>query len=186
MCAGRHSRLCALATGCFWDGMMCSMYHPRTINGVSVLVGCGAISEDDAYQRLRVLSYPGSDLVVLVCTGTDPSSLLAVEDVWLPEVKNHLTHTPCVLVALGTVSDEKAANGEGVSSAMLHAFARKFNLEYLESTAMLPAESTFDGSQGDLLPTVTGRLLELALDAHSRVSFERRSLLPECIKARLH
>lgn len=54
----------------------------------------------EEYDRLRPLSYPESD-VVLICFAVDSQSSLAnVQDKWYPEVRHFCPHTPVLLVGL--------------------------------------------------------------------------------------
>lgn len=57
----------------------------------------------DAYDRLRPLSYPETD-VMLVCFAIDsPDSFYNAFDKWIPEVKHFRPNTPFILV--GTKAD---------------------------------------------------------------------------------
>lgn len=50
------------------------------------------------YERLRPLSYPDSN-VVLMCYSIDsPDSLLNVSEQWYPEIKYYCATTPIILV----------------------------------------------------------------------------------------
>lgn len=52
----------------------------------------------DAYDRLRPLSYPDTD-VMLVCVSVDqPDSLLNALDKWIPEVRHFCPNIPIVIV----------------------------------------------------------------------------------------
>lgn len=52
------------------------------------------------YDRLRPLSYPGSD-VILICYSVDsPSSYDNVKERWVPEVEQFCPRVPVILVAL--------------------------------------------------------------------------------------
>lgn len=50
------------------------------------------------YDRLRPLSYPGSDVVLLIFATTSKLSFDAITDKWHPEISHYLPHTPFVLV----------------------------------------------------------------------------------------
>ena len=62
-------------------------------------------SGDEGYDRLRPLSYFGSDLVLLCFAMDEPGDLEAVSDRWMPEISFHLPSTPVILV--GTKCDLK-------------------------------------------------------------------------------
>lgn len=88
-------------------------------NGPTVELGLWDTAGQDDYERLRPLSYPGTD-VILVCFSIDmPSSLENVREKWVPEVQHYLPRVPFILV--GNKADlrdddytkrELARNGE--------------------------------------------------------------------------
>ncbi|CAL5984503.1 Rac/Rho-like_protein [Hexamita inflata] len=59
------------------------------------------------YDRLRTLSYPHSDLVIICFALNDESSQLSVLAKYLPEVKAYLPDTPIILVGTKTDLSEK-------------------------------------------------------------------------------
>ena len=50
------------------------------------------------YDRLRPLSYPSTDVVIVVFSVESPSSYKNVIAKWIPEVRHHMPNTPIVLV----------------------------------------------------------------------------------------
>ncbi|XP_059085941.1 ras-like GTP-binding protein Rho1 isoform X2 [Tigriopus californicus] len=66
----------------------------------------------ESYEKLRPLSYPGSD-VVLICYSIDrPESLANVETLWAPEIKRHCRDVPVVLVGNKTDLRESHTSAE--------------------------------------------------------------------------
>ena len=57
------------------------------------------------YDRLRPLSYPHTDVVVVVFSVVHPNSYYNVTKKWIPEVKFHMPKTPIVLV--GNKTDQR-------------------------------------------------------------------------------
>ncbi|CAH8448578.1 unnamed protein product [Heterobilharzia americana] len=51
------------------------------------------------YDRLRTVSYPDTDVVVLCFSVDSPDSLENVEEKWMPEIKTFLPGIPVILVA---------------------------------------------------------------------------------------
>jgi GTPase SAR1 family protein len=50
------------------------------------------------YDRLRPLSYPGTD-IALICFSVDNiSSLENIKNKWVPELTNYIPNTPMILV----------------------------------------------------------------------------------------
>ena len=51
------------------------------------------------YERLRPLSYPNTDVVIICFSVDNPDSFVNVTQTWVPEVKHFCTGTPILLVA---------------------------------------------------------------------------------------
>ena len=51
------------------------------------------------YDRLRPLSYPNTDCVILLCSVDEPESLYNVESKWAKEIGHYCRGVPVVLVA---------------------------------------------------------------------------------------
>lgn len=54
----------------------------------------------EEFDKLRPLSYPGSDIVLICFSLVDEQSLENTRDKWLPEVQDHLSGVPIFLVGL--------------------------------------------------------------------------------------
>ena len=54
----------------------------------------------EEYARLRPLSYPHTNVILVAFSVDNPDSLANVPDVWIPEIKQHLPTTPIILVGL--------------------------------------------------------------------------------------
>ncbi|XP_074644101.1 ras-like GTP-binding protein rhoA [Tubulanus polymorphus] len=50
------------------------------------------------YDRLRPLSYPDTDVILLCFAIDSPDSLVNVKENWLPEIKHFCPHVPYILV----------------------------------------------------------------------------------------
>eukprot|EP00727_Mastigamoeba_balamuthi_P013319 m51a1_g861 putative ras-like gtp-binding protein rho1 (310) ;mRNA; f:806323-807646 len=62
----------------------------------------------EEYDRLRPLSYPGTDVVLLCFSTISLSSYEAVTEKWAPEIKHYLPRVPSIVVGLKT--DLRATN----------------------------------------------------------------------------
>ncbi|KAK4472666.1 hypothetical protein MN116_003897 [Schistosoma mekongi] len=51
------------------------------------------------YDRLRPLSYPDTNIIVLCFSVDSPDSLENVQEKWMPEIRNFLPNVPVILVA---------------------------------------------------------------------------------------
>jgi len=52
------------------------------------------------YKKLRPLSYPQTDVFMICFSLVSPSSLENVQNVWVPELKQHCPNTPYILVGM--------------------------------------------------------------------------------------
>ncbi|XP_064649103.1 ras-like GTP-binding protein Rho1 [Lineus longissimus] len=52
----------------------------------------------EEYDRLRVLSYPYTDVILMCFSVDNPDSLDNIEEKWLPEIKHYCPKVPIVLV----------------------------------------------------------------------------------------
>ncbi|EPQ58532.1 hypothetical protein GLOTRDRAFT_57589 [Gloeophyllum trabeum ATCC 11539] len=97
----------------------------------------------EEYDRLRPLSYPESDVILIVFSIDFPVSLANVQDKWYPEVAHFCEGTPLILV--GTKIDLRrddqtrrmlSAQGQTpVTSEQGMAVAKEIGAKYLECSA---------------------------------------------------
>ncbi|KAH7103784.1 signal transducer [Auriculariales sp. MPI-PUGE-AT-0066] len=97
----------------------------------------------EEYDRLRPLSYPESDVILIVFSIDFPTSLANVQDKWHPEVSHFCERTPMLLV--GTKIDLRrdehtrrmlSAQGQTpVSPEQGEAVAREIGARYIECSA---------------------------------------------------
>ena len=50
------------------------------------------------YERLRPLSYPGTDIALICFSVNNIRSLENIEQKWVPEITHHIPNTPMILV----------------------------------------------------------------------------------------
>jgi len=126
------------------------------------------------YDRLRPLSYPDTD-VILMCFSIDsPDSLENIPEKWTPEVKHFCPNVPIILV--GNKRDLR--NDEGTKRELMkmkqepvryeegHAMALKINaFAYLECSA-----KTKDGVR-EVFETATKAALQTKKKKHRRCHF---------------
>ncbi|KAF7726960.1 Rho GTPase [Apophysomyces ossiformis] len=68
------------------------------VDGKTVRLSLWDTAGQEDFDRLRPLSYPDTD-VILICFAIDtPASLLNVQDRWLPEVRHFCDDVPLILV----------------------------------------------------------------------------------------
>ena len=68
------------------------------------------------YDRLRPLSYPGTDIFLVTFAITSPTSLENVKTKWVPELQQYSPGTPFILV--GTKADMRSKTRDAVSTAV--------------------------------------------------------------------
>ncbi|TRY79112.1 hypothetical protein TCAL_06593 [Tigriopus californicus] len=121
LACGKTSLLTIFKTGKFPDKYIPTIFE----TAVAYLIPEGATEKQDeveltlwdtagqeSYEKLRPLSYPGSD-VVLICYSIDrPESLANVETLWAPEIKRHCRDVPVVLVGNKTDLRESHTSAE--------------------------------------------------------------------------
>ncbi|KAF8227470.1 hypothetical protein L208DRAFT_1296641 [Tricholoma matsutake] len=97
----------------------------------------------EEYDRLRPLSYPESDVILIVFSIDFPTSLANVQDKWFPEVAHFCDGTPIILV--GTKTDLRAddqtkrmlgAQGQApITPEQGSHVAREIGAKYIECSA---------------------------------------------------
>jgi len=70
----------------------------KECEGHPVILHLWDTAGQEDYDRLRPLSYPGSDVVLLIFATTSKLSFDAISDKWYPEISHYLPRTPYVLV----------------------------------------------------------------------------------------
>ena len=104
---GKTTLLIRYATGSYPGKYIPTVFENwvdnREVDGVIVQMGLWDIAGGEDYDRLRPLSYPGTD-VFLLCFALDaPFSFANVKERWYPELNHHCPGTPILLV--GTKED---------------------------------------------------------------------------------
>ncbi|KAF4123859.1 Ras-like protein family, member A [Geosmithia morbida] len=118
-------------------------YPVHSPSGKTVELALWDTAGQEEYDRLRPLSYPETDLV-LVCFAVDcPNSLDNVLDKWYPEVLHFCPYTPLILVGLKTdlrhkktcIDMLKTQGLTPVTSDQGKAVATKMNAQYMECSS---------------------------------------------------
>ncbi|THU85425.1 hypothetical protein K435DRAFT_843281 [Dendrothele bispora CBS 962.96] len=97
----------------------------------------------EEYDRLRPLSYPESNVILIVFSIDFPTSLANVQDKWYPEVAHFCQGTPLILVGtkIDLRSDDQtkrmlSAQGQTtISSQQGAAIAKEIGAKYIECSA---------------------------------------------------
>ncbi|KAL7736911.1 hypothetical protein ACLKA6_008786 [Drosophila palustris] len=116
------------------------------VEGSQVELALWDTAGQEDYDRLRLLSYPDTDVIVMCFSIDLPDSLENIQDKWIPEVKHFCPNVPIILVGnkrdlrydpdtikeLSMVEQEPVRTEEGMTMAeIVNAFA------YLECSAKM-------------------------------------------------
>jgi len=108
---GKTSLLIAFAKGTFPETYVPTVFENYTAqlehNGKKVLLHLWDTAGQEDYDRLRPLSYPGADIVLLCFSLVTAASFESVKDKWFPEVDHYVKNVPTILV--GTKVDLRDA-----------------------------------------------------------------------------
>ncbi|KAH8824460.1 GTP-binding protein of the rho subfamily of ras-like protein [Flagelloscypha sp. PMI_526] len=104
---GKTSLLIRYASGVFptessptvFDGMA----TPAQVPGIgTVYLAFSDTAGHEDYDRLRPLSYPGVDIILVCFSVARPASLDNVQEKWIQELRHHLPKVPIILVGCQT------------------------------------------------------------------------------------
>ena len=138
---GKTSLLISYATGEFpveYVPTVFENYTARKKHGnQNILLHLWDTAGQEEYDRLRPLSYPGADIVLLCFSTVSQASYDAIREKWYPEVNHYIPDVPSLLV--GTKMDMREAdkdNSDNVSKAQGEKLAKEIESEeYLECSA---------------------------------------------------
>jgi len=76
-----------------------------TLDGNTINLNLWDTAGQEEYDRLRLLSYPATDVVIICYNIASPTSLSNIRAKWIHEVKEHIPNKPILLV--GTQKDRR-------------------------------------------------------------------------------
>mmetsp|Transcript_15795 Transcript_15795/g.14294 ORF Transcript_15795/g.14294 Transcript_15795/m.14294 type:complete len:184 (+) Transcript_15795:85-636(+) len=138
---GKTCMLISYATNKFPDKYVPTIFETYTatvmVDNKPVSLGLWDTAGQEDYDRLRLLSYPQTD-VFLICFSIDsPISYENVRSKWHPEISKHASGVPYILV--GTKLDVRLTGNGGdiVSKAQGEALKNEIGaVKYLECSAL--------------------------------------------------
>jgi small GTP-binding protein len=111
---GKTCLLITFATGHFPEEYVPTVFEnycaKMVINDKPVYLHLWDTAGQEDYDRLRPLSYPDSDIVLMCFSTTSKNSYESILEKWNPEVKHYLPTTPVILV--GTKVDLRDSKAE--------------------------------------------------------------------------
>lgn len=154
---GSSGKTCLLHV--FFEDVYPNIYVPTVfdsfstvieVDGKTVKLALWDTAGQDDYDRLRPLSYPNSD-VVIVCYSIDmPSSLINVTDKWVPEVRYFCPDVPLILVGnKKDLRDEYVAGGNLAATE-----AAGSTTTMTTTTTTVTVESDDAGRPGERAPLI--------------------------------
>jgi len=106
---GKTSLLISYATDQFPTDYVPTVFENYTaqmkLNDDTILLHLWDTAGQEDYDRLRPLSYPGADLILLCYSSVHKPSLESIRKKWAPEVRHHVPNVPHFLI--GTKLDLK-------------------------------------------------------------------------------
>lgn len=75
---------------------------PILVDSTSVTLGLWDTSGQEELEKLRLLNYPNTDVFLFCYSVGDRASFESITKIWLPEVKQHCSNTPFLLVGTNT------------------------------------------------------------------------------------
>ncbi|CAC5402034.1 RAC1 [Mytilus coruscus] len=105
------------------------------IDGKPICVALWDTAGQEDYDRLRPLSYPQTDIVLLCFSICGRDSLENITAKWIPEIDHFIPDCPRVLV--GCKSDLRTSNPDAcISRTEIEKIAKEAGLEYYETSAL--------------------------------------------------
>jgi len=99
---GKTSLLISYATEKFPEDYVPTVFENYTAqmnhNGQQILLHLWDTAGQEEYDRLRPLSYPGSDIVLLCFSLVHKHSYETIKDKWQPEIHHYIANVPYLLV----------------------------------------------------------------------------------------
>jgi len=112
------------------------------VDGKTVSLGLWDTAGQEDYDRLRPLSYPDSDVILICFSVSSRHSLENVTTKWYPELQQYIANVPLILV--GTKADlrndDSKKKVECVDRSEAEAVAKKIGaIEFIECSALTQA-----------------------------------------------
>ncbi len=102
--------------------VFCNYSMNVMVDNKQINLGLWDLSGQEDYDRLRPLSYPMSDVVLVCFSVVSPTSYENVSAKWIPELRQHAPTAPIILVGTKTDLREDAVIVSCCCGVLLRAF----------------------------------------------------------------
>ncbi|GAB5357168.1 hypothetical protein AAMO2058_000350800 [Amorphochlora amoebiformis] len=114
------------------------------VDGKCAKIGLWDTAGQEDYDRLRPLSYPGTDAFIVCFSITSKSSFANIKSRWYPEIKHHCPESPMVLVGTkadiredkGTIAKIQAKGGDIITVHEGQTLADELGCKYVECSSL--------------------------------------------------
>lgn len=144
---GACGKTCLLAiksTGMFPEKYTPTVFTTYTIDivvdSINIEMQLFDTAGQEAYDRLRPLSYPNTDVVLLCYSVDSPDSLANIKEKWIPEIDHYCPQAERILVCTKIdLREDKAKNSDQVfcSEELGREFANQLGCRYFVQTSAL-------------------------------------------------
>jgi len=117
------------------------------VEGKEVVFSLWDTAGQEAYARIRTLSYQKTDIFLLCFSVASRTSYGNITDTWMPELRHHCPKTPIILV--GTKTDLRKEQSDVVAQEEGQRLAKSIKaLRYMECSALtrLGLKEVFDAA----------------------------------------
>lgn len=157
---GKTSLLIQYTSGSFpseyvpsvFDNYTCNVMH----NGKPINLGLWDTAGQEDYDRLRPLSYPGTDCFLICCSAVSPTSLENIASRWIPEARHHMPSAKVIIVCTKTDLRSSTTTPKIVSTADVKAMAERVKADgFVECSSL----------EGTGVSDVFNKVMEVVLTA---------------------
>lgn len=107
-----------------------------TVDGKPYCLALWDTAGQEDYDRLRPLSYPGTDIFLLCYSIESRCSFENVEAKWIPEIEHHCPNVPILLVACKSDLRSSSRREEMVSTEEGQELAKRLRVSFCETSSL--------------------------------------------------
>jgi len=170
---GKTSLLISYAQGTFPEGYVPTVFenYAKTVedNGEKIHLHLWDTAGQEEYDRLRPLSYPGADVVLLAFSLVTKTTYESIQEKWYPEVEHYIADVPIILV--GTKLDLRENEIPDPSTGLFDPVSHEEGKELMKEIGA-HAYVELSAKTGDNLESLFQKVLEIGKSNHPAVAAE--------------